>query len=917
MRLRLAAWLGLREGEVAVAVLMAGSYFLLLVSHYFLKPARDALFLTEASPAQLPLVFMVSALLAAPATILYARAGRRLSLDKLAAATVVVLAVSLGGLRWLLDLGQVWVFYLFYAWVGIYGVLATAQFWLVANVLFDAVQARRIFPALGVAGILGAVTGGMATGQAVERLGVATKDLPLIALGLLLASGVLLVLAWPRRSAHETARDLRARSRHQGPRVLGEGLRLVLRSRHLTLMVGLIAVSVMVTAFVDFQFKTVTFASLNDTSDLTSFLGRFYALVSLLSLFIQILLTNRLLRWLGAVGAMLVLPILLALGSAAMLAGPVLAVGLLLRGSDLALKHSLDKTGRELLYLPVPQALKQRTKVAIDLIVDRWGRGFAGLLLLGLTAGVGLSVRGLGVVVAILAVAWIILLVAMRGTYRDAFRDAIARRSIDAADLRAGIGDAATADSVLTSLTDGNERQILYALGLAPALKDIDAAAAITTLLGHQSAAVRRGALFALSDISPDAAVTAARELLEDPDLAVRREAVGMLATEAGPERLTILRKLLDGSSPGRNAALAWIAEGGDTADMALLDESLGRAILAERGGEGAEGRRALASVLRYAERPFCRELLGELLADDDQSVVREAVRSLGQIRDMRRLPWLVDRLAVRGLRDVVRNALRGYGPDALLALSDVIGDTQRPPLVRRLAARVLGGIPRSEAAAVLLDHASDAGSLLRDDILGQLLRLRLADRHLKLDRKAVGTLLRTEAKCYYALFQTHRLVARSPEGDAARLLLRALGERLRQQIDNVFALLSLLYPPQEVQDASRGVQTGRRTLRANAVSYMEQILTPRQRAGLLPMIEQESDLAVWNAGRDHFDIALRNLDDALEYLIGSRDPWLRCCTVYYGAGVDSARARHLVASAADDPSPVVRETVELVEAAT
>jgi len=205
----------------------------------------------------------------------------------------------------------------------------------------------------------------------------------------------------------------------------------------------------------------------------------------------------------------------------------------------------------------------------------------------------------------------------------------------------------------------------------------------------------------------------------------------------------------------------------------------------------------------------------------------------------------------------------------------------------------------------------------LRDDILGQLLRLRLADRHLKLDRKAVGTLLRTEAKCYYALFQTHRLVARSPEGDAARLLLRALGERLRQQIDNVFALLSLLYPPQEVQDASRGVQTGRRTLRANAVSYMEQILTPRQRAGLLPMIEQESDLAVWNAGRDHFDIALRNLDDALEYLIGSRDPWLRCCTVYYGAGVDSARARHLVASAADDPSPVVRETVELVEAAT
>ncbi len=916
MKRRLAAWLGLRPGEAAVVVLMAGSYFLLLVSHYFLKPARDALFLTEASPAQLPLVFMASALLAAPATILYARAGRRLSLDKLAAATVIVLAVSLGVMRGLLDLDQVWVFYLFYAWVGIFGVLATAQFWLVANTLFDAVQARRIFPALGVAGILGAVTGGVATGQAVEQLGIATKDLPLIALGLLLTSGVLLILAWPRRSVHETARDLRARTRHQGSQAPGEGLRLVLRSRHLTLMVGLIAVSVMVTAFVDYQFKTVTFASLNDTSDLTSFLGRFYALVSLLSLFIQLLLTNRLLRWLGAVGAMLVLPILLALGSAAMLAGPALAVGLLLRGSDLALKHSLDKTGRELLYLPVPQALKQRTKVAIDLIVDRWGRGFAGLLLLGLTAGIGLSVRGLGVVVAVLAVTWIVLLVAMRGTYRDAFRDAIARRSLDAADLRAGIGDAATADSVMTSLTGGNERQILYALGLAPALKDIDAAAAITALLGHQNAAVRRGALVALSDISP-AVVTMARELLGDPDLDVRREAVGVMAAAAGPDRPAILRTLLDGPAPGRNAALAWIAEGSDTADLILLDESLGRAILAENGSDGIEGRRALAAVLRHAERPFCRELLGELLDDPERSVVREAVRSLGAIRDMRRLPWLVDRLATRGLRDVVRNALRGYGPDALLALSDVIGDTQRPPLVRRLAARVLGGIPRAETAAVLLEHAPDAGSLLRDEILGQLLRLRLADRHLKMDREAVDALLRTEAKCYYALFQTRRLVARDPEGDAARLLLRALDERLRQQIDNVFALLSLVHSPQEVQDACRGVQTGRRTLRANAVTYMAQILSPRQRAGLLPMIEEESDLVVWNAGRDHFDIALRNLDDALEYLIGSRDPWLRCCTVYYGAGVDSARARDLVTGAANDPSPVVRETVELVEAAT
>ena len=915
MRRRLAGLFPVRGDEAAVTAMMAGSYFLLLVSHYFLKPARDALFLTGASPSQLPLVFIAAALLAAPATVLYGRAGRRLSLDRLSAATIVVLAVSLALLRWLLGSGQVWVYYLFYAWVGIYGVLATAQFWLLASNHFDAGQARRIFPLLGLAGILGAVTGGVATGQAVERLGLAAEDLTLAALALLLGSGALLVLARPRRSASETARERRARERCAQRERHGEGLRLVLRSRHLTLMVGLIAVSVMVTAFVDYQFKTVTFEAMSDAATLTSFLGRFYALVSLLSLFVQLLLTNRLLRWLGAVGALMILPALLALGSAAMLAAPALAAGLLLRGSDLALKHSLDKTGRELLYLPVPQALKERTKVAIDLIVDRWGRGAAGLLLLGLTAGLGLSVRDLGPVVALLVVAWLVLLVMMRGTYVDAFRAAIARRSIDGADLGAGIGDGATTDSVLASLSGGNERQVLYALGLAPALKGAAVSASLAPLLRHDSAAVRRGALAALAATDGEDAAPAARDLLDDPDLDVRREAVGVLVAVSDEAREETLRSLLSGPPAGRNAALAWIADGGGAGDAALIDESFGRAILSAEGEAAIEGRLALAAALRHAQRPFCRELLGALLEDEALTVARAAVRSLGHVRDMRRLPWLVDRLSARGLRDAVRQALRGYGPDALLALDDAVGDAGRHPLDRRLAARVLGGIPRPETAALLLKHAGDAGSLLRDEILRQLARLRLADRHLKTDRETVRTLLRSGAECYYALFQVRRLVARDPGGDAARLLLRVLDERLRQEIDNAFALLALLYPPREIQDACHGVQTGRRALHANAVAYLEQILEPGLRSGLLPMIERENDLAVWNAGRDHFGVALRNMDDALEYMLASRDPWLRCCAVYYGAGVDSARAREMVAAAADDPSPVVRETVELVKA--
>ena len=107
----------------------------------------------------------------------------------------------------------------------------------------------------------------------------------------------------------------------------------------------------------------------------------------------------------------------------------------------------------------------------------------------------------------------------------------------------------------------------------------------------------------------------------------------------------------------------------------------------------------------------------------------------------------------------------------------------------------------------------------------------------------------------------------------------------------------------------------GGRTLRANAVSYLEQILSPRLRAELMPMIEGAGDAAILAAGRTQFGVDLRDLDDALAYLAESRDPWLRCCAVYAAAAAGTTRSRGLVRGAAEDPSPLVRETVELVEA--
>jgi len=127
------------------------------------------------------------------------------------------------------------------------------------------------------------------------------------------------------------------------------------KSKHLLLIAGIISITMMVASLVDFQFKAVSTEYFKDAvsgevnkSELTAFLGTFYGRLSLISILLQLVVAQRFLRLLGVGGVILFLPIGLLLGSVAMFAYIGLITAVILRGSDGALKYSLDKTGREL-----------------------------------------------------------------------------------------------------------------------------------------------------------------------------------------------------------------------------------------------------------------------------------------------------------------------------------------------------------------------------------------------------------------------------------------------------------------------------------------------------------------------------------------------------------------------------------------
>ena len=884
------------------------AYYLLLLFYYLLKPARDSLFLVELDAGQLPFAYMLTALVAAPVTAIYARAGLRHRLDRLVMLTTVVLLVQLVVLRWLIQIPQDWVFYLFYSWVGVAGGLVTSQFWLMANALFDAGQAKRLFPILGLGGIAGAFTGGEVTGLLINELGLATPDLLFFALLALAGAAACALAAWSRRGLEADAVQTQFVEEERSGS-LGCILRSIVRSRHLSLTVGVIALTVMTTSFVDFQFKSVSLQSFPQESELTSFLGRFYGRTSLLSLLVQVLLATRLLRVFGTGGVLLFLPLVLMFGAGGLILAPGLTASMFLRGGDITLKYSLDKTSRELLFLPIPLALKKRTKVFIDMFVDRWARGLAGLLLLLCTAVLKLDLVGLGLVILGLLLIWLVLAVLARREYVNSFRTALSRRDIDLSGTHYHVDDATSRQVLVNALRSENPKETAYALDMLRSVVATPLTDEVRPLLDHDEASIRQKALQVLAANEAEIDPARTEALLRDENLEVRIAAVNVVlaAGSRGREPVGVLQEMLAASPRCRNAALAYIATVQDEAAYRdLVDRPVVEAILSVGGKEGREGRRVLAG-LAWTPTGCNTELWDRLLQDDDPEVVAETVKGIGRRIDTSRADWLLERLGHATLRVHTREALAALAvgePSMLNLLEQVFRDVGQPPRVRVEIPRVLAKVPTQRAVSILLKHLATHQPELRYEVLKALGKLRAHYRSLTFDTSLVSGEIAVEAGRYVQLARLSEMLPK--HGPAAVLLTRTIGETQQLRLESVFRLLGLVYPARDVVNAYYGLFSGRRVLRANAQEFLDNILSGPHRSLVRSLIDDSSARTAWlEAGIDPGQ-PIRSTQEALDFLGASCDPWLAATAIYAGGNVDNpAAACHLRRRGDDMLNPI------------
>ncbi|MFW6348308.1 MAG: Npt1/Npt2 family nucleotide transporter, partial [Cyclonatronaceae bacterium] len=839
MKAFFARFYDVRPGEGRLAATMFAINFLLMVILYFLKPARDSLFLVELGALQLPLVYILVAVASIPVTRAVSYLVQRFNNFRVFLWTNVFVLSNLLLLRGLFVLDFGWVYTAFYIWVGVYSILIISQFWIFANELFDTSQSKRLFSLLNMGAILGAVAGSQVSSLAVSLLDIRTENLLFICMGLVaLITGIIYSLKNVPRPVPESARELAAVS----PK---PGYKSVLSSKYQLMIAGIIGLGMLVSTLADYQLKAVAAEVYGNKAALTAFMGNFYAGLSIASLAIQLLLSRRVMQRIGIGGALITRPAGIALSSVLMLIEPVLAVAVLLNGLDGATQYSVDKTGRELLFLPLSQHTKERVKLFLDVFVDRVFRGVAGLVLLGLVVGLGASVQQLAWIVGGAALLWLYLSILARREYVNQFSKSLNKRYIDLQPEGADLNEPSVAKQLKAALGCDNAQKLYKVMDLLEGQDIEQFEPELRRLLHFHDTRVQLRALQLLKT-SPRSYKNDVKRLISVPDAEIRMEVIHYLCQHGAQDPMQAIMDYMESSHTSTRAAAISCAcrHGGEQVGQ-MIEENTIEEVLEHKGEAyelpraqiaealGSEGFRKDAQALELA-----LVYLPLLLQDASAVVRRSAIESMGRLQHASFIPLLIHQLEDPAHALQARKALTAFGSSSIRLLSSYYdsGRLSVRSLVHLLKAIADMRIqPSADALLRMLEAEQEPGPRRR--IIKALNRLRshTAAGRISFPPPLVRAELQRELMYYYELFAVRQPVGAEPE---CLLLCRAIGEKMQETLENVFRLLGLLYHHKDMYSAYLGLNSPDRKNRGRALELLENLLDKELHRLLFPVVD-------------------------------------------------------------------------------
>ncbi len=821
--------------------------FALIAGVTQLKTAANALVLSRFESQTMPYLYLVGALLVATLTLLPRREAdaRSESLSVLTGVGgLVVLGLAAG-----VSMGQRIPALVLYLFVDAFTTVISLRFWGRMASAFDAREARRAFTALNGVGMAGGMLGGLLVQGLAERLGTAS----IIVGGALslYAAGVAF------HFHHSETPQQPVRSRHLAPPVAA--WKYLATSSYARVLAALGVSFAVLSSFVDYLFRLRVERTLSEDG-LAALFGSLQLWIGLVCVLFQLLLAERLLKRLGLMSYLALLPGAMAPLAVASLLTKELWPVHLLRLLENAVNYSLLPVGVQLLYAAVPDEEREALRGAVDGLLRKGGTVLAGVLLIG----AGRAADGITMALVVVGVCGLlgVLLLRLKPAYVEALGEQVGAHGED--DEALGREDRKLLVEALGSSTPD---RVLHALEML-AEEGLPLRPHLPVLLHHTHERVQERAVALALELGATETAPLLEQLVTQGARRPRDSAVGALAKLAPERAEVLLPPLLQSPDVGLRCA----------AVGALLSTKWHAAALVSLGALTARGaqapvsdRREVARLFGHLKDPSYTPMLTPYLNDPDSSVRRVAVRSVGEGGYVRLAPRLLTDLTWREERREAREALAALGDEVTPLLEATLNDLTAPLPMRLQVPRVLRLIGTPAALHALLFSNVRDDARLHFRIGAELSRLRDEHPEHPVDEDRVREALGRRREVYRALVEPFRDL-RAELGDHS-LLTRVVGDRLDQALELSFFLLGLLHPPQVMRRVHQQVAGQDARRRAYALELLETLTNEEDRALVREQVESHHrDLPPGTTGQ---------LEAHLAWLCRSEDVVLRACARY------------------------------------
>jgi AAA family ATP:ADP antiporter len=389
-----------RREEVAAMLWSFAYFFCLLCGYYILRPVRDEMGI-QGGVENLAETFTATFLVMLAAVPAFGWLSARFPRRKLLPFVYVFFAANLlvfYGL-FLAQVAPAFVARCFFVWVSVYNLFVVSVFWSFMADLFRDEQARRLYGFISAGGTLGALAGPAFTMHMAADLGPANL-LPISAGMMLLATVCVARLGtWAKNVSRRSAGG-----EALGGGVLG-GVTLALKSPYLMGIALYVFLGTVLGTFLYFHQAYIVAAEIPTSGERTELFAKIDFAVNALTLLCQLLVVSRVIGRFGLGVALMILPVVGAIGFVFIGFFPTLGVLVAFQVLRRAGEYAIARPAREILFTVLNREEKYKSKNFIDTVVFRGGDAVSGWLFEGLRM-LGLGFAGIAFAGVPLALLW-------------------------------------------------------------------------------------------------------------------------------------------------------------------------------------------------------------------------------------------------------------------------------------------------------------------------------------------------------------------------------------------------------------------------------------------------------------------------------------------------------------------------------